>query len=338
MRENLRVMRQSERERATRLADPDDVHRIEFAVDWPPGHAAAYLLDCDEPVLVDAGVPGDRGEDELRERFDELGFEPGDVDHLLVTHPHSDHVGQVTTVLEAGDPTVYAPEGVRPRLNRATDNLAASVRSTAMEAGMSGQRADSAVKDAVNSLMRDRNLLPPEEIDVDLSYGETYEIASHTVEVIHTPGHQVDHACFQVAGRDDDLMFGGDMTIEPFRSAALNVGIDEGAYDSIRDFYAAYDRLSGRDIAAAYPGHGPVFTNYEAAIASSVEDLDGMVEHVYETLADLEPATPIEVGQERAGNHLTAALLDTIGALGHLDDEGRVTCELVDGVREYRTT
>lgn len=321
-----------------RPAAPADVHRLKFTVDWPPGHAAAYLLDAEEPVLFDAGVPGDRGERELTEALDPLGYGPEDIDHVLVTHPHSDHVGQVTTVLEAGDATVYAPEGVRPRLDRATDDLAAGVRSTAVEAGMEGRRADEAVKDAVNSLMRDRNLLPTEEIDVDLAYGERYEVAGFTVEVIHTPGHQADHACFQVSGADGDLMFAGDMVIKPFRSAALNVGIDRGVYDAVTQFYGTYDRLQGRDIAEVYPGHGPVFTEYDEAVTSSVDDLDGMVEHVYETLTVLEPATPVEVGMERAGDHLTASLLDTIGALGHLDDDGRVTYEYTDEeTREYRT-
>lgn len=332
-------MSQEEQAGEGRPASPEDVHRLEFTVDWPPGHAAAYLLDCEEPVLFDAGVPGDRGERELTEALDPLGYDPADIDHVLVTHPHSDHVGQVTTVLDAGDATVYAPEGVRPRLDRATDDLASGVRSTAVEAGMEGRRADEAVKDAVNSLMRDRNLLPTEEIDADLAYGETYEIAGFAVEVIHAPGHQADHACFQVAGRDGDLMLAGDMVIEPFRSAALNVGIDRGVYDSIDQFYGTYDRLSGRDVAEVYPGHGPIFTGYEAAVASSVDDLDGMVKHVYDTLAELEPATPVEVGMERAGDHLTASLLDTIGALGHLEGEGRVAHELTEeGVREYSTT
>jgi glyoxylase-like metal-dependent hydrolase (beta-lactamase superfamily II) len=329
-------MSQDQRE-PTNRASPEEMYRLEFSVDWPPGHAAAYLLDCAEPVLFDAGVPGDRGERELREMLAQRGFEPADVEHLVLTHPHSDHVGQVTTVLEESEPTVYAPAGVRPRLDRPTDDLAAGVRSTAIEAGMSGQRADSAVKNAVNSLMRDRNLLPTEAIDVDLSYGEHYRIAGFDVEVVHTPGHQVDHACFQVGGTDGDLLVAGDMVISTFRSAALNVGIDDGAYGSVQDFYAAYDRLGGRDVAEVYPGHGPVFTEYEAAIESSVEDLDGMVEHVYETLATMEPETPIEVGKERAGDHLTASLLDTIGALGYLDDEGRVKYELEDGVRYYRT-
>jgi len=325
---------------ALRRPRAEDVHRLEFTVDWPPGHSGAYLVGGEEPVLVDAGVPGDRGGRELRDALAPLGYDAADIDHVLVTHPHSDHVGQVTTVLEAGDATVYAPAGIRPRLDRPTDDLAAGVRSTAVEAGMAGQRADEAVKEAVNSLMRDRTLLPTDEIDVDLAYGETADVGGLEVETIHTPGHQVDHACFQVTAADDhdgDLLFGGDMVILPFRSAALDVGIDEGAYGAVEDFYAAYDRLEGRDIAEVYPGHGPVFTEYDEAIRTSVEDLDSTVGDVHDTLADLEPATPFEVGRERGGEDMTAVMLDTIGALGYLEDEGRATFDLEDGVRVYRT-
>lgn len=333
-------MRRDVPERAERRAAPAQVHRVEFTVDWPPGHAAAYLVDGEEPLLIDAGVPGDRGAEELRTELESVGYDPADIEHLLVTHPHSDHVGQVTTVLEDGA-CVYAPAGVRPRLDRATDDLATGVRSTAVEAGMSGRRADEAVKEAVNSLMRDRSLLPTEEIDVDLAYGHTHEIAGLPVEVIHAPGHQADHACFQVAGppNEGDLLFGGDMVIEPFRAAALNVGLDEGAYDAIDQYYGTYDRLSGRNVERVYPGHGPAFGDFSGAIRSSVADLDAMVEDVSETLASLEPAAPIEVGLERAGDHLTAALLDTIGALGYLDGDGRATFEVdADGVRQYRTS
>ena len=49
------------------------VRRLEFSVDWPPWHAAAFLVEgpTDEPVLVDAGVPDATGEEELREAREE---------------------------------------------------------------------------------------------------------------------------------------------------------------------------------------------------------------------------------------------------------------------------
>jgi hypothetical protein len=40
---------------------PQQAHRIEFDVPWPPHTVYAYLIPAEEPVLVDAGAPGEDG-------------------------------------------------------------------------------------------------------------------------------------------------------------------------------------------------------------------------------------------------------------------------------------
>jgi glyoxylase-like metal-dependent hydrolase (beta-lactamase superfamily II) len=97
--------------------DSDDVRRLDLSTEWTPDHVAAYLLEGDEGlVLVDAGVPGEEGEAELRAEFREAGHAFSDVDDLLVTHPHVDHDGHVRAVVEESDATVYAHEDVPDRL------------------------------------------------------------------------------------------------------------------------------------------------------------------------------------------------------------------------------
>ncbi|QLG63786.1 MBL fold metallo-hydrolase [Halorarum salinum] len=60
----------------------------------------AYFLDGEVPALVDAGtMPG--VVDVLREHTDEL-------DRLVLTHQHHDHVGELDAVLDAFDPELYA--------------------------------------------------------------------------------------------------------------------------------------------------------------------------------------------------------------------------------------
>jgi glyoxylase-like metal-dependent hydrolase (beta-lactamase superfamily II) len=103
---------------STESIDRADVHRIEFTVDWPPGHVAAYLVGGPEPLLIDAGMAGDRGRRELDAGIEAAGYDVADVSHLLVTHPHVDHIGRVGAVVDAADPTVYAPASVRERLAR----------------------------------------------------------------------------------------------------------------------------------------------------------------------------------------------------------------------------
>lgn len=56
---------------------------------------AAYLVDADEPILVDARMYSEDGLEEFRRGLDELGYEPADIEHILLTHSHTDHVGQI---------------------------------------------------------------------------------------------------------------------------------------------------------------------------------------------------------------------------------------------------
>jgi glyoxylase-like metal-dependent hydrolase (beta-lactamase superfamily II) len=116
------------------------------------------------------------------------------------------------------------------------------------------------------------------------------------------------------------------------------VGLDRGAYDAIDDFYAAYDRLDAREADWTYPGHGPPFTAYRDVLANSREALDDLLTDVRGAVADVGPASPLEVTRARVDrlDH-PAPLLDTLGALGTLGRRDDVTFEWHDGVRQYRT-
>jgi len=312
------------------------VHRLEFGVDWPPWHAAAFLVEGNEPVLVDAGVPGTTGEEELRGGLAEHGHSPGDIAHVLLTHAHSDHTGQVPTLREARA-AVHAARMTRERLSRDPEDLAAGVRETGEGVGLPPEKLAEHVERALDALERTRRLMPPDGIDHAFGYGEPFEAAGPTFEPVHTPGHQEGHASFELELGTRTVPFSGDVLIEPFRAAALNVGLDRGAYDAIDDFYAAYDRLEDRHADWVYPGHAPPFTDYRGVLASSREALDDLFADVRGTVAEMRSASPLEITRARVDrpDH-SAPLLDTVGALGTLDRRGEVTVERRDGVRRYR--
>ncbi|MWG36351.1 MBL fold metallo-hydrolase [Halomarina oriensis] len=312
------------------------VHRIEFSIEWPPWTAAAYLVAGAEPTLVDAGVPGESGREELADGLAAHGYALGDVEHVLLTHPHSDHLGQVPALRDA-DATVYAADRTLDRLRRSEADLEAGVRETAHAVGLDEERVDSEVDRALDSLRRNRRLLPPEEVDVGFAFGEQFAAGGRSVTPLHTPGHQADHAAFALDLGDDRVLFSGDVLVEPFRAAALNVGLDRGAEDAVDDFYRAYDRLADHAFDRVHPGHGPVFETYDAVLAASLERLGEMVDDVFDAVPTDDAASPVAVTEAR-GKRLDppAAMLDTVGALGSLDGQGRITRETVDGLRRYR--
>lgn len=311
---------------------PAQAHRIEFDVPWPPHTACAYLLPAAEPVLIDAGAPGDDGWASLVDGLSTAGYAPEDVDHLLVTHPHTDHDGQVAELVEVADPTVYAPEGVRERLARDSDDLAAAVRQNATEIGLPD--VESGVEEAVGSLRRNRSCLPPEEIDVDVAFGERIAAGDVTFDPIHVPGHQANQAGFLADGQ----LFAGDALVEPFRPAALHVGLDRGCYDCVDAFYEGLDRLAGYELECVHPGHGPVFEDAAGAIERARADLDDLVDEVTETVADLGEATPYEVTEARVDDprRMQFSVFESVGALSRLERRGVVESAIADEVRTYR--
>ncbi|SDJ63476.1 MBL fold metallo-hydrolase [Natronorubrum texcoconense] len=311
-----------------------EITRLEFDIEWPPKHAAAYLLETPAPILVDAGDPSDRAEETIREGLAERGYEPGDVEAVVVTHPHSDHIGQVPLLREAGA-TVYAPEPVLERLERNPDDLADGVREVGRSAGYRGEAIEREVERARSSLQRNRRLLAPDEA-VGFAFDDSFSVADLEFDPIHTPGHQIDHASLATTVGDQRVLFSGDALVEPFRPGAIHVGIDHGAYEAVDAFHDAMDRLESRSYDRIFPGHGPVFTTYQETIEFTRNELESLTGATLEAVVTVGPATPMEITRNRAGEvRYPAQLLDTLGALGTLERRGRVSFDSSDGVRRY---
>lgn len=313
--------------------DSDDVRRLDLSTEWTPDHVAAYLLEGDEGlVLVDAGVPGEEGEMELRAEFREAGHTFSDVDDLLVTHPHVDHDGHVRAVVEESDATVYAHEDVPDRLRY--EGLEDRALTNAREIGIPETELEDTVDRWMEGIRTNRECLPPDSIDVLLEDDETFEVAGHGFEALHTPGHQREHLAYAC----DDLLLSGDALIEAFRPVIYDVGFDDGMYESAANCYETFERLGGREAERVFPGHGPVFDEPAEAAADSLGSLDALVESVVETVESLEDPTVLEVAMTRKkpSHDLRHLIFDNIGAVGYLEASGRLTSYTEDGVRHYR--
>lgn len=328
----------TEEKRRVKRTGVDGLFRIEFEVPWPPYHVAAYLIEGEEgPILIDAGGPSDDGEEILSERLGCIGYEPEDVSDVIVTHPHSDHIGLVPELRESGA-EVHAPRPALCQVRRSEEELEEGVREVGHEVGYDGERLDEAVEKAVSSLERNRRLLEPDADGThELAY-EEFVVGGRTFEAYRTPGHQIHHASFVTEVGGKDVLFSGDAVVEPFRPAALHTGIDHGAFDAVEAFFDAMETFDSLDIDTVLPGHGPVFSELGSAVDSTRDSLNELLGETIAAVDVVEPASPVEVTEERCGGiKYPGQLLDVIGALGTLDRKDEVEYQKEDGVRKYTT-
>ena len=323
-------------------AGTESVARVEFEVEFPPGHVACYVVDAGVPVLVDAGMPDERGVgghgEAFREGLARHGYEVVDIEHLVVTHPHVDHIGQAPTVLEEAAPTVHAPVGVRERFSRDADALAERVRENASRAGLSGDQLADAVEMARESLERDRSLLPPAAVDHWVDPDEAFTVGDLTLTATHTPGHQADHLVYGAALDGEYALLSGDSGIQPFRPVVIHDGLDDGHREAIAAFRRGLDRLDALlpTPDRVYPGHGPVHDDLRGVIKRHRGSLDRRLEGVLEQVANGVRTVPgVAMGIAGDDRSVRYLLPEAMSALAHLEREGEVIVTVEDGVRYY---
>lgn len=315
----------------------DAVHRLEFDIDWPPGHAAAYLVPGDEPVLVDAGTPGETGRDELEAGLESYGYRTADVEHVVLTHAHADHTGQVSTLVESGDPTVYAPNAIRKWYRRGPDAVRESTRTNMLEAGVGPGALDQSVDLALEAYRTDRDAVDPDDVDVWLDARDTVRVGPLEVDPIYSPGHHVTHHCYATELDGESVLFSGDVAIEPFRAAAIHVYMDHGVEDGIAEFLDTLADLQAYSFDRVFPGHGPVHANYQAALSRSIADLEDRLESCHERLRpDGSTAMHVTSNLSEGFDDMGRLLPEAVSALSLLERRGRAHSWTDDqGMRFY---
>ena len=161
----------------------------------PLGYVNAFMLEEENGLtLIDAGLRGN--ERRLWKAIARINRKPSDVDHILVTHHHADHVGSLAAVKQASGAEAYvhpldAPivAGERPR-------------PAANGASITGRLFGRMI------LRLPQNNPEPVLADHAINDGDELPIGGG-VRAIHTPGHTAGHVSFFVEG-NGGVLFAGD--------------------------------------------------------------------------------------------------------------------------------
>lgn len=303
------------------------IHCIPVPTPFAVGRVNCYLVEGDRLILIDAGPNSDRSLAELETMVSEAGHTIEDIDLVIATHQHIDHVGLIRTVAERADAEVAALDIAVERLANfgtnadAEDDMAVSLM---LRHGISEEIATTLK--AVSSTYRgwgDRV-----DVTVPLSAGGTIEIGGMEMEVHHRPGHSPSDTVF--FDPESGISFGGDHLLSHISSNPLIAKPLDGSSDRTRsliDYTASLMKTREMPIEVMLSGHGDPVTDHRGLIDSRLAAQDRRREKIFDIIKEA-PRSAHQVAEAIWGDvAVTQAFLTLSEVIGHVDvliEEGRV--------------
>src|SRR3954466_3462255 len=101
------------------------IHRIAIPTPFAVGRVNVYLIDDDPLTLVDAGPNSGTSLDVLERGLRDLGRTIADIERVVITHQHIDHIGLVRIVASRSGAEVVALDRLPPFVQNYSEEAAA---------------------------------------------------------------------------------------------------------------------------------------------------------------------------------------------------------------------
>jgi glyoxylase-like metal-dependent hydrolase (beta-lactamase superfamily II) len=326
---------------------PDGIHRIPLPTPFQIGDVNVWLLRGDPLTLVDAGPLMDETEARLEEGLAALGVAVEDLELLVLTHQHDDHVGLAGELARRSGAAVA---GTAPLARFLADTAASMDADDAYSVALMRRHgvAEKTVETLHGISRAFRRYVGDARVDTILADGDELVSGGRTWRVRERPGHSPTDTVLV----SDRALIAGDHLLERISSnpiAHVPIGAAEPAAlaaspERPRTLLIYADSM--RATAAAdrgeliLPGHGDPFTGAAALVEKRLAMHDRRAEKILAALTH--PRSAADIGRD-LWRHVpvTQAYLVLSEVLGHLDlleARGAVATEERDGVVLYAAT
>ncbi len=320
-------------EEALERAGQAGIKRLQIPTPFAVGRVNCYLLEGEPLTLVDTGPNSGKALDELTRQLTDLGHSIEEIELVIVTHQHIDHLGLVEIIASRSGAEVAALGVAAQRLADFSEDVE---RDDQFAAGLMLRygipedmvQALRSVSQSFRAWGSHVNVTRP------LADGEVLQVGGRELEVQHRPGHSPSDTLFW--DRERSILLAADHLIAHISSNPLLSRPLDGSMERQQALVSYLASLAmTRELAAeiVLPGHGEPVTDHRSLIDDRFAMHRRRAEKLHRLIAE-KPRTAFELAQDLWGNvAVTQAFLTLSEVVGHVDilvNEGRVV-ERTDG-------
>jgi glyoxylase-like metal-dependent hydrolase (beta-lactamase superfamily II) len=318
------------------------IHCLAIPTPFQVGTVNTYLIEDDPLTLLDSGPNSGTALDALETALSAHGHRVEDLELIVVSHQHMDHLGLVSILARRSGAQVAALDALAPWAAQYLDGMEADdafANSVMTENGIPED-----IRLALLAVSQSyRNWGAAVNVTQPLAPGSELELADRTLRVLHRPGHSPSDTIFHDARRG--IVLGADHVIghissNPLISRPLDAPLDDDppperphALEIYIDSLRATRAMD--DVDVILPGHGDPVTDHVALIDERFRGYARRANKIHRLLGD-GPLTAFEIAQSLWGAvAVTQAYLTLSEVLGHADlliADGRVVEQREDGV------
>ncbi len=297
------------------------IHRLEIPTPFLVGRVNCYLIDDDPLTLVDTGPNSDKSLDTLSRALAEHGRQIEDLELIVITHQHVDHLGLLELLARRSQAEIAALDLLVPYLEDFGASAAADDEFALAMLRRHGAPADLAtalgsISAAYRSYGSGGNVTRP------LHDGDQIALRDRTLRVLHRPGHSPsDTVLFdeqrQILIAGDHLLAG--ISSNPLLSRPLGSGGGAERPHALIDYRASMRATRALPARLVLSGHGAPITDHVDLIEERFRGHERRARKLARMLG-AEPLSAFELAQQMWGNVAVAQAYLTISeVLGHID-------------------
>jgi glyoxylase-like metal-dependent hydrolase (beta-lactamase superfamily II) len=299
------------------------VFRLRLPLPWPgvPHCNAWAVADGDGFVLFDTGMHQPDSLANLERALAMCGLRLEDAKLIVCTHAHSDHCGQVPSIVERAGCEVWMHPN-HEHLTKMVEDPDAVFDRRVEIALQSGVPEEPLRRYASERSSRGTGIAGPIEPDRDLLAGVTVGTDLGEWVVYETPGHAPSHVClFQPERR---LLISGDHLL-----GRISLYFDYGyTPDPVGEFLGSLGVVEKLGARLCLAGHGRTFTDVHAHIQGNRKLVEERLASVLAAVRDAQlsafEVVPHVYGTALSTDNAHWLLSKTLGYLTHLEARGDV--------------